>query len=378
MAWAAFTISFVDRLAWGNVQLRVGHELGLPLASLGVFVSAFYAGYVFSNAVTGYATDVFGPRVVLSASAMVLGLATMAFGLTGSVATGMAFQAVMGLSAGADYAACLKLLTTWFEPKERGRAIGLWFTGSSIAVVLTNAWVPPLEAKLGWQGAYHVLGAVTMLIALVCWIVLRDGPASAAAPPRPDLRALFRNRELLLVSVAGFGALWGTWGFVYWANPLMVRGHGMAVGHAAAIAALFGLGAAIAKPLIGWMSDSMGGARKPLALCCLVAFAALLFIFGALQNLAALRIVAPILGVAAFAYSPLLAAMVTELAGRGSAGSASGATNAMWQLGLIVVPLVVGLVYQETKSFPAACAALAAGPLLGAVALSMVREPRPE
>jgi sugar phosphate permease len=377
VAWAAFTLSFMDRLAWGNLQLQVGQELGLPLASLGIFVTAFYGGYVLSNAVTGYASDVLGPRLVLSISTALLGLATAAFGFTQSVVLGLVLQLIMGFSAGADYSACVKLLTTWFSPRERGRAIGLWYTGSSIAVVLTNALVPSFAAALGWEGAYRVLGGTTLLLAVLCWTVLRDGPEkSLAVPARPDIRGLLRNRNILLVSLAGFGALWGTWGFAFWSNALMVRGHGMSPGQAAAIVALFGIGAAVSKPLVGLLSDWLGGARKPLTLVCLAAFVAMLLLFGTLQSETAFQIAAPFLGVTAFAYSPLLTALVAELAGREAAGSASGVTNAFWQIGNILVPLAVGLVFQTTGSFVAAFAALACGPLLGLCALLTVRERR--
>ena len=374
VCWAAFTLSFIDRLAWGNLQLQVGQSLGVSLAALGVFVSAFYGGYVISNAATGFVSDVWGPRLVLAISAALLGLATFLFGSVTSLAMGLAIQLVMGISAGADYAACVKLLTTWFPPRQRGRVIGIWYTGSSLAVVFTNALVPALAARWGWAGAYHVLGGVTLLLGVLCWVLLRDGPEARAASAPASLKGLLRNKNILLVSLAGFGALWGTWGFAFWSNALMVRGHGLAPAQAATIVALFGLGAAVAKPVIGLLSDWLGGRRKPIALACLAGFVAMLFVFGSLETETAFRIAAPFLGVAAFGYSPMLTALVAELAGKNSAGSASGVTNAFWQLGSLIVPVVVGVVFQATGSFLAAFAALACGPLLAFVALLAVRE----
>jgi nitrate/nitrite transporter NarK len=57
------------------------------------------------------------------------------------------------------------------------------------------------------------------------------------------------------------------------------------------------------------------------------------------------------------------------------AGSAAGAVNAFWQLGSVTVPLVIGIVYAATGSFLAAFAALAAGPLIGAVIAYFIKEP---
>src|SRR5262245_39368393 len=51
IAWLSFLMSFIDRLAWANVAIPVGHALGIPLAALGIFVTAFYVGYVIANLV---------------------------------------------------------------------------------------------------------------------------------------------------------------------------------------------------------------------------------------------------------------------------------------------------------------------------------------
>ena len=42
--WIAFLIGFIDRLAWANVAVSVGESLGMQVAALGVFVTAFYVG----------------------------------------------------------------------------------------------------------------------------------------------------------------------------------------------------------------------------------------------------------------------------------------------------------------------------------------------
>ena len=83
---------------------------------------------------------------------------------------------------------------------------------------------------------------------------------------------------------------------------------------------------------------------------------------------------APLLGIGAFVYSPLLAVMAAEAAGPALAGSATGLLAGFWQLGSVIVPLVVGVVYQPSGSFSTALATLAAGPGLGVVFMLFVKE----
>jgi sugar phosphate permease len=374
IAWAAFLMSFVDRLAWSSVSGAFSHSVALPLAALGVFVTAFYVGYVISNMAAGLASDWIGPRVTLGISLLLLGIGTFLFGSVGSITTGLALQAFMGLTAGADYVAGVKLITTWFTARERGRAMGVFMTATSLAVVLTNLIVPLLLAGVGWQGVYHWLGLVTAGLAIAALIVVRDGPASEPARARPRFGALLRNRGVLVLGLAGFGALWGTWGFAFWASALMIRGYGISVVQAGYVVALFGAGAIVAKPAIGLASDLLGGRRKALVIGCLCFFVLSLLVFSGLSTLSAFEITAPFLGVGAFAYSPLMNTMVAETSGRALAASGAGFTNAFWGLGNVIVPTVVGLVFQTTGSFQAAFVTLAVGPLLGAICMLFIAE----
>ncbi len=378
IAWLSFLFSFIDRLTWANVSVSAGASLGLSVAQLGVFVTAFYAGYVLCNALGGVASDRVGGRLTLTASMLALGACTFLFGFTKSILTGIVLQALMGLAAGADYASCIKLIVNWFDRGSRGRAMGILLIASSLGVTATNAIVPTLAASLGWQNVYHVLGIITLIVGVLAFVLLRDHPSSqpvvsSAAPP---IGPLLRDRNVILLGLTGFAAFWGTWGFTFWANALMIRGHGFSAVEAGFVMSLVGVAAILGKPLIGFLSD-WWGRPKWLTIGVLALFAIMLLVFGTLSDKAAFQVAAPLLGIGAFVYSPLLAVMVAEAAGPALAGSATGLTAGFWQLGSVIVPLVVGFVFQTTGSFMAALATLAAGPALGAVCMLFVQERKP-
>ncbi len=377
VCFLTFLVSFVDRLTWANVAIPVSLSLGLPVAALGIFVTAFYVGYVICNALGGLASDRVGGRTTLSVSMLALGCCTFAFGWTTSVATGLVIQSLMGLSAGADYASCIKVLVSWFARRDRGKAMGLFLIASSLGVATTNAVVPSLAAAIGWRGVYQALGAVTLGVGVLTFLVVRDGPVAVAPARTPPVGAVLRQPAMLLITVAGFGGFWGTWGFAFWANALMIRQHGLSPVEAGFVVSLVGVAAIIGKPVFGWVSDRLGGRPKWLIVGCFLLFAAMLLVFGTLTDRRSFQWAAPLLGVGAFVYSPLLAVLVAEFAGPALAGSATGVTSAFWQLGSVIVPLVVGLVFQATGSFMGAFGVLAAGPLLGAACMLFVQEPRP-
>jgi len=376
VCFLTFLVSFIDRLTWANVAVPVSLSLGLPVAALGIFVTAFYAGYVICNALGGMASDRLGGRVTLTASMLALGCCTFVFGWTTSVAMGLAIQVMMGLSAGADYASCIKVIVSWFARRDRGKAMGLFLIASSLGVASTNAIVPTLVAAIGWQDVYRFLGVATMAVGLLTFLTLRNGPLAAApcGVPHAGLAAVLRNPSMLLLTVAGFGGFWGTWGFAFWANALMIRQRGLSAVEAGAVVSLAGLAAIVGKPLFGWLSDWCGGRPKWIVVGSFMLFAAMLIVFGTLTDRQSFELAAPFLGLGAFVYSPLLAVLVAERAGPALAGTATGVTSACWQFGSVLVPLVVGTVYHTTGSFLAAFGVLAAGPLLGALCMLFVPE----
>ncbi|MER5389327.1 MFS transporter [Saccharopolyspora sp. NPDC002686] len=375
LSWAAFTMTAVDRSTWGPASVAVGEHLGVSLAGLGVFATGYYIGYVISNAAGGVLTDWLGPRVVLAASLFLAGGFMILFGETDSVVLGIAFQAAVGVFAGCDYSAGIKLIAQWFPAKDRGFAMGLFMTATSLGTVIANAVVPSLIAASGWRASYHLFGAVSMGVAVLCFLLLRPGKQVVEAHRElPSLRPLARNRDLWLLGLAGFGGLWGTYGFITWSNALMIKGNHISPVQAGTVVVIFGITAIVAKPLVGVVSDLFGGRRKVPTIVVLGGFVIALLVFGTRDDLAGFLWVAPFLGVAAYVYSPLMTALIPKLSGVRLAGSAAGMTNAFWQLGSAIVPVVIGGVFQATGSFFWAFATLAAGPLLGMLLMFGVRE----
>ncbi|MDQ0383031.1 MFS transporter [Amycolatopsis thermophila] len=384
--WASFTLTSIDRSTWGPASVFVGEGLGVPLASLGAFATAYYIGYVISNAVGGVLSDAIGSRRTLTASLFGAGVLMVVFGSTSSAAVGIAVQALVGLFAGADYAAGIRLITSWFRPNELGLVMGVFLTATSIGLGIANAVVPSLIAWHSWETSYHLFGAISIGFSVVLFFVLKPGPLGAPPVVRnsstrrrflPDFSLILRNRNLLVVSVAGFGGFWGVYGFVTWANALMIKGHHIPSKTAGLVIVIFSIMAAVSKPLLGFIADKFFPRRRKLLIIVLLGVYGLgLVAFGSLGTTASFFWVGALLGLVAYAATTLMVALVPTLVPATVTGTAAGATNAFWQLGSTIVPVVVGAVFAGTGSFLAAFSTLAAGPLVGMLLMFGISEPR--
>ena len=373
-SFGVYTLTFLDRLAWGSMAASAGTSLGMSVASLGVFVTAFYSSYVFSNAGGGFLIDWVGPRRMILLGVVPLGILTFAFSYSPSILIGMIIQAGMGIGAGIDYTACVKLVASWFPLRTRAKAMGLFMVGSSLGVVLANSLIPTFVKYFGWRGSYKCLGIATIVWGIATYLVVRDGPSKQTSSAKPNYKLLYQNRNLLFLGLAGFGVFWGIVGFQNWANALMVKGHHLSLVRAGFVVALFGFGAMLGKPLIGFVADWLGGHLKALAIFCIGSYGVMLLMFGHLSTETAFLIAAPFVGITCQWSAPIMATMITEEATVKLAGSATGLTNALWTLPGATVPLVIGIVFQATQSFSAAFLLLASGPAFGVLMLLFVRE----
>lgn len=366
LAWIALLLSFVDRLAWSGVSSSVSAAKGVPLSALGIFASAFFAGYVVSNLIGGIVVDRLGPRLALGWALIALGVFTLGFSLTAGIAAGVVLQVLMGLAAGGDYSACIKLVTTWFPPTGRAKGIGLLMTSLPVAVMIANSAIPAMLGHVAWPVVYQALGAVTIVFGAFVLTFLRETPAGTLSPRlgMSDVLAVLREGELGRLALVGFGGSWGTWGFTFWATALMAKGHGLSASQAGFATSLFGAAAIAAKPLMGAVSDAMGGRRKGPIVALLALFAVALLAFGRLETPFQFQIAAIALGFLGFSWAPLLSTLIAEIGTGSAAGTATGAANAIQQMGGVFAPLVIGAVFARTNSFTAAFVAMAIGPVV--------------
>jgi predicted MFS family arabinose efflux permease len=373
--WSAFTVSCVDRFAWASVAASVGRELSFPLALLGSLTTAFYVGYTVSCPLGGVLADKFGSRATLALSMFPLAALTFCFGYAQSFTTAVALHAAMGFAAGAEYGATIKVLTVWFV-KDKGRAFGIWATGTSVSVVLANATVPRIAASWGWQLAYQWLGIATFAFTVLCVLMVKNAPRRRASErvASAELIALLRNRALMLVAFAGAGALYGTLGFVAWANTLLTVAHGVSQIGAGSVLMGFGVGAFVSKPCFGWLYDRWHAQARFIAIAALLCFVALLIAFGKCTSMTGYYVIAPLLGAATYGYTPLLIGLYTRASGARLAGAAAGLVNTVWSVGSFVSPIVAGYVFAHGRSVDTTLAVIAAGPLVGALVLAFMRE----
>jgi predicted MFS family arabinose efflux permease len=314
-------------------------------------------------------------RWLIATSAVAAGAANLGLLLASGLAVALPVRFGVGVALAGVYAPAVRLVTTYFE---RGRGVA---TGVVVGALTLGSGTPHLVRGLGdvpWQATIAVTSAMAVLAAVSVWTV-RNGPAAVTSPPldaRAALRALVRHRPLRLATFGYLGHMWELYALWSWVSAFFVAARGVhrpgmtetgtVTFFAIGVAGLLGAVAA------GRLADRLGrtattsGAMLISAACCLASPLA----FGA--ALPVLVIVLLIWGASVIADSAQFSAAVTELAEPRYAGSVLALQLALgFTLTIVSIRLVPLAV--DAAGWRYALLPLAAGPLLGTVAMLRLR-----
>ncbi|BCJ40747.1 MFS transporter [Actinoplanes ianthinogenes] len=153
-----------------NVALRIISDpqrgLGATQSELEWAINSYtlvFAGMLFT---AGILADRLGRRITLVVGLVLFGIASLISAYAGSPDQLIAARAVMGLGAAAVMPATLSIIANVFEPKERGRAIGVWAGAVGLAVALG----PILGGFLlehFWWGSVFLINVPIVIIGVV-------------------------------------------------------------------------------------------------------------------------------------------------------------------------------------------------------------------
>jgi DHA2 family methylenomycin A resistance protein-like MFS transporter len=225
---ASLTLAAMS-LGYGVVQLDVtivntalasiGASLGGGVTELQWVVNAYTIAFAALILTAGALGDRIGAKRVFMAGFAIFTAASLACGLAPNALTLIAARAVQGLGAAILVPNSLALLSHAYpDQKARGRAVGIWAAGASLALTAGPLVGGGLIGFVGWRSIFFV----NLPIGLAgLWLTSRYAEETTRAPRREvDLPGQ-------LAAIAALGALAGSiieGGAVGWTNPFVITG----------------------------------------------------------------------------------------------------------------------------------------------------------
>lgn len=355
--------------------------LHLDNTQAGALASANLTGYLLFSAIGGALAAHLGPRLVITAGLAIVGGGMILTGTADSFTSAAIWRAVTGLGSGAANIAAMGMWATWFPTHRRGMASGIAVTGSSLALILVGPLAPRIITHVGndgWRQCWHIFGIISLAIALLCWLLIRNRQESA---PELNLATPYGLADPP-GKTAGWGQVYRSWpvwhlglvyvafGFSYIIFMTFFAKHLMAAGGYSRAAAgnLFmtmGWASLICGFLWGSVSDRIG--RKWALMIVSLIHACAFALFGLATTTTAFTAAALIFGISAWSIPAIMAAACGDVLGPRLAPAALGFITLFFGIGQALAPSAAGAIADATGSFTMALLLAAGVALLGAI-----------
>jgi len=295
----------------------------LSVSGVGVVLAAGGIGTLVTLVPWGLLTDRTGERRVLAGGLGLCALLVAAAAFAPGVVSLVILLALAGAAGASVSSASGSAVMRWFEPEERGLALGVRQTAIPAGGLVAALVLPVAVAIGGTRAALLVLAALCGLGALVGAIVIRDGDAEEVV--LDEAPWTLRDSRLWRLS-AGSGLLVVAQVALIGFMVLFLHDErGFSTGAAAGVLAAVQVLAVILRIGAGRLSDVLGARIAPLRWVGLAIVVTLALCAALVEAPAPLLVPALVVaGSLSMAWNGLSFAAAAELAGRARSGSAIG------------------------------------------------------
>ena len=403
--WVMLGIASLTMFASGPGQSHTFSVFLLPISEdLGISRTSVSSAYAFATLVAAFGlphvgrlVDRHGVRTVLTGVGVALGTAAIAFGaVSGFVLLTVGFAALRFFGQGSLMLCAGNLASQWFDRK-RGLALSLTMLGFSVSVAVHPPLAQWLTDAFGWRMAWVVMGVATWLLLLPPVLLLifdrpealglrPDGStadeATARTKPGPDgavvgltLPEARRTGAfwIILASNCSFSALVTA---MFFHQVSVFEAQGLDAATAASVFSICAVVMVVTTPLVGMLLDRFP--TKPLYAAALVSVGVALVAMSVATDLPSAIVFSVLFGLCNGAMHAHFTFVWPKFFGRRHLGSIQGVNQMAAVIGASVGPIPLGLGYDHFGGYAGTLVALAAIPVMCAIAVAFMRTPRLE
>ncbi len=388
---AAIAINYTHRQMIGILKDPLSAEMGWTEQGYANIVFWFQAAYALGYVAWGRILDKIGARIGYTLAFV---LWTLAHTLTGAVTTSLQFtlsRVALGLGESGSFPSSLKAVTEWFPQRERALAAGIFNAGSNIGAIIAPLLVPMIALGAvslnfghegitlpglgwGWRGAFYLTGAVSLIWAVVWWIVYRR-PSEHPKVNAAEMALIHSDQADTVEKVSWFKLLLikETWAFalakfltdpiwwlwLFWLPDFFQKTYGLDLKTFGPPVVAVYLLSDVGSVAGGWMSSFL--IKRGLSVN--VARKATLFLFARMampvllaQNVTNLWVAVLIIGIAAAAHQAFSANVLTlpsDLVPKAAVGSVIGIGGMAGAIGGMFFSKFVGYILDKTHNYSA-------------------------
>ncbi|MCU1655964.1 MAG: hypothetical protein JWO57_620 [Pseudonocardiales bacterium] len=357
VAAVVYLLGVLHRTSLGVAGLQAEHRFGITPAQLSVFIFLQLGVYAAMQVPTGVFVDRYGPRRMLVAASLVMGVAQLLFAVVPSYPAALAARALLGCGDALTFVSVLRYASTHFSARRYPVLVALTGMFGMAGNVLATLPLAVLLHHAGWSISFGSAALLSLGGAGVVWAVLpvtpappslrsvadvRDGVSGVArrvadAWSLPGTRLGFWLHFACMSSAGAFGVLWG--------DEYLIKSAGFSSAGAGAVLMAGVLAAAVTGPILGSVIGRRPFLRVPIGLAiCAVTIAGWCTVIAGFgdhppRGVVVVLFVIMMLGGPA---SMAAFALARDYNGARTLGTASGVVNVGGFVAAVVIALGIG------------------------------------
>ena len=324
--------------------------------TLGLISSAYFYLYSSLQPVVGYLTDTVSPRKIMALFFAASAVGAVIFGIAPNATVAVLGRLLIGAGLAGIFVPALKLFSHWYRVDQYSGLTGLMLMVGGLGSISAALPLTYLVVLSGWRNAFIGIGVFSVVLALICWAVVRDtpeeknwpSPGVAHASPKKESAVGFRKKSAMIAGSLDFWIIFFSTFFTggaslsfqgLWSIPYLMDVFGLDRIYAGSILMLFPLGFALGGPTLGFLVERLHLSHKRVLLSGLLIASLGWTVMLTLDGHGPVFVVASLLFVFGFIGGgtlPLYYTITRDLFPTWLMGTASGLMNAAAFLGTAV------------------------------------------
>jgi MFS family permease len=351
---------FFHRLCPAVIALDIQASFGIGGTLLGLLGSAYFYSYAFMQLPTGLMADSWGPRKTVAVFFVLAGIGSILMGIAPNLPLAIVGRILVGVGVSTVFVCNFKLLSEWFSIRQFVIMGGVFMTMGGVGALISSAPLAWISIMIGWRMTLVLVGSVTLLMAILVAVFVRNRPSEKGFPPINEthgetLEAIGLMKGLKMVILSPRFWPIAVWAFCVvglsfavgglWGGPYLMRVYGMSKTAAGGVLSTFAFALIIGSPLLGWVANRFG--RKSVLMGCSV----VMLVVSVLLSWFVDSMAVPVLYILFFCFflsggavGPILATVAKESFPIAISGTSVGMVNIFPFIGAAVFQVLIGAV----------------------------------
>lgn len=329
---------------------------GVSITLVGFLLTAQALPRIFVNLPTGRWADKWGAHRTMAVAAAIVTVSALIGGLAPNYFIFLLTRLLQGVGTGMSQTSGFTYAVTTSQPATRARFISLYqgsfLLGSGIGPVIGGV----TAQHFGYRAPFFIYAILAAIVGV--WMYLRlpdprrvDSSSQTGRKARPgffeSMRQMLGHRGVVLASLIGFLAAYNRVGTRNMAIPLQGDALGFNEGQIGIALSILFIMTFFALYFVGNVADRFG--RKAVIVPSWLVVASALVMVAAAPGYGIFLLGATIFGFAGGIGGPIPAAYVADAADEESQGMAIGVFRTFSDFGLVVGPLVMGWIIDQSS-----------------------------